>query len=106
MTFSRNNKASSSDQPKQEEFLIDITFDSSEDNSTSEDNQTQLHITPPQATSIPVSTQPRFLYFGVARRIRSTFADWGTKGKTDNLEGDLEDPNPTQPHLELTLFQN
>jgi len=48
---SGNNKASSqpssSGQPKQEESLIDITFDSSEDNSTSEDNQTQLHITPP-----------------------------------------------------------
>ena len=56
MAFSGNTKASSSDQPKQEESLIDITFDLSEDNSTSEDNQIQLYITPPQATSIPVST--------------------------------------------------
>ena len=56
-----------------------------------------MHITPPQATSTPVSTQPGFSYFGAARRIRPTFTGWGNKGKTDNLEGDLEDPNPTQP---------
>jgi len=47
MAFSRNNKASSSDQPKQEESLIDITFDSSEENQLFENNQTQLHITSP-----------------------------------------------------------
>ena len=73
VAFSKNNKASSSDQPKQEESLIDITFDSSEENQSSEDNQTQLHIILPQATSTSISTQPGFSYFGAARKIRSTF---------------------------------
>jgi hypothetical protein len=89
----------SSDQPKQRESLIDIQSDSSDD------TQTQLKITPPQATSTPATfkSESSSSYFGLkglGSRIKSSAAALRNpfnRGKPVYSEEQLEDTKYPSP---------